>query len=120
MQRSILGFITDGSGLTKHLSLKRRGFKGVVGDSELKTREAREENNIPGDQPRFPGKCARNVLGCPMLESFLTVETGHQRASLVEGISREAWQEKGELNWMGIRQKIHVTKSESHLTLGLT
>lgn len=52
----------------------------------------------------FPEKCVRNGLGCRMSESFLTAETGHQRESLVERISREAWQEKGELNWMGIRE----------------
>lgn len=36
------------------------------------------------------------------------------------GRDKEAQQEKGKLNWMGIRQKIHVTRNESHLTLGLT
>lgn len=42
--------------------------------------------------------------------SFLIVEPGLQRGSLVEGMSRGGWQEKGELDLMGIRQKIHGTR----------
>lgn len=69
--------------------------------------------------PRCPGKCVRNGSGGPILGSFLIVEPGLQRGSLVEGMSRGGWQEKGEAGFDGNKtENTWDQRSGPHLLSG--
>lgn len=90
-----------------------------------KTREAREESDVPETGQGFQGKLVRNGLrgyGCLMLGGFLTVKPGLQRESLVEEMTRRAWQEKGgaEPDGNKKRENTNNQKSGPHLVSGPT
>lgn len=81
---------------------------------------------MSGDRPGFPGRVCeewvKELWGCLMLGSFLTVKPGLQRESLVEEMSRRAWQEKGGAEPDGNEKTENTNEQRSgpHLVLGPT
>lgn len=117
------------------------GFRGVLEGSELQvcTENQRSLGRklCPGDRPGFPGKtgeewakglqvsirCTGGFLDSTGVQGgFLTVKLGLQRESLVEELSRRAWQEIGGAEPDGNKKKENTNEQRNgpHLVSGPT
>lgn len=113
MQRSIQGFVTYGSGLPVYLSLEGGEVsKESWGTANLK---AGKHEKCPGRPAQISKKMCDKLVRMSDVGEFLDSQA-RTPESLVEGRNGEPWQEKGELNWVGMKtQDTWVQRSRPYL-----